>query len=122
MKLLENLRAVQTGKRRIVEEPLHTIQYNTEPSTEYEIKYAREYSILVKIGANQWIEEDLIRSSGGRVVDHAVEEMKHAILEHVYGEIYRDLRELSLLMRREQSYRDTPSMKKLEEIMRKIQL
>lgn len=122
MKLVENLRAVQTGKRRIVEEPLHTIQYNTEPSTEYEIKYAREYSILVKIGANQWIEEDLIRSSGGRVVEHAVEDMKHAILEHIYGEIYRDLRELYFLMRREQSYRDTSSMKKLEEIMSKIKL
>ena len=122
MKLVENLRAVETGKRRIVEGPLHTIQYNTEPSTEYEVKYAREYSILVKIGANQWIEEDLIRSSGGRVVEHAVEDMKHAILEHIYGEIYRDLRELYFLMRREQSYRDTSSMKKLEEIMSKIKL
>lgn len=122
MKLVENLRAVETGNRRIIEEPLHTIIYNTPPSTEYEIKYAKEYSIVVKIGANQWIEEDLIRSSDGRVIEHVVEEMKHAILEHVYGEIHRDLRELSLLMRREQSYRETPSMKKLEEIMGKITL
>lgn len=122
MKLVENLRAVETGNRRIIEEPLHTIRYDTTPNLEYEIKYAREYSIVVKIGANQWIEEELIRSSEGRVVDNALEDMKHAILEHVYGEIHRDLRELGLLMRREQSYRDTPSMKKLEEIMRKIQL
>lgn len=122
MKLVENLRAVETGNRRIIEEPLHTISYNTIPSSEYEIKYAREYSIVVKIGANQWIEEDLIRSSEGRVVDYALEDMKHAILEHVYGEINRDLRELGLLMRREQSYRETPSMKKLEEIMGKIKL
>lgn len=122
MKLVENLRAVETGNRRVIEEPLHTISYNTTPNAEYEIKYAKEYSITVKIGANQWIEEELIRSSEGRVVDNALEDMKHAILEHVYGEIHRDLRELGLLMRREQSYRDTPSMKKLEEIMEKITL
>lgn len=122
MKLVENLRAVETGNRRIIEEPLHTIWYDTSPNREYEIKYAKEYSITVKIGANQWIEEDIIRASGGRAIDHALEDMKHAILEHVYGEIDRDLRELYLLMRREQSYRDTPSMKKLEEIMGKITL
>ena len=122
MKLVENLRAVETGNRRIIEEPLYTIRYDTTPNLEYEIKYAKEYSIVVKLGANQWIEEELIRASGDRAIDHAVEDMKRAILEHVYGEIDRDLRELYLIMRREQSYRDTPSMKKLEEIMRKIQL
>lgn len=122
MKLVENLRAVETGNRRIVEEPLYTIRYDTTPSTEYKIKYAKEYSIVVKIGANQWIEEELIRASEGKVVDYALEDMKHAILEYVYGEIHRDLRELYLLMRREQSYRDTPSMTKLEEIMEKITL
>jgi hypothetical protein len=122
MKLVENLRAIETGNRCIVEDSLHTISYNTMPSSEYEIKYAKEYSIIVKIGANQWIEEDIIRTSGGRVIDHALEDMKHAIVEHIYGEINRDLRELYFLMRREQSYRENPSMKKLEEIMGKITL
>lgn len=122
MKLVENLRAVETGNRRIVEEPLHTIRFDATPNLEYEIKHAKEYSIVVKIGANQWIEEELIRSSGGRVIDHAVEDMKRAILEHIYGEIDRDLRELYLLMRREQSYRETSSLTKLEEIMGKITL
>lgn len=122
MKLVKNLRAIETGNRRIIEEPLHTISYNSAPNAEYEIKYAREYSIVVKIGANQWIEEDLVTASGGRVIDHALEEMKHAIIDHVYGEIERDLRELRVLMRREQSYRETPSIKKLEQIMEKITL
>lgn len=122
MKLVENLRAVETGNRRIIEEPLHTINYNTIPNAEYEIKYAKEYSIVVKIGANQWIEEDLVRSSDGRVIDLAVEEMKYSIIDHVYGEIYRDLRELTMLIRREQSYRESASIKKLEQIMEKITL
>lgn len=122
MKLVENLRAVETGNRRIIEEPLHTISYNSVPNAEYEIKYAKEYSIVVKIGANQWIEEDLVTASGGKVINLAVEEMKHAIIDHVYGEIERDLRELRIFMRREQSYRETPSMTKLEEIMEKIKL
>lgn len=122
MKLVENLRAVETGNRRIITEPLHTISYNAIPSSEYEIKYAKEYSIIVKIGANQWIEEDLIRSSDGRVIDNAVEHMKHAIHDHVYGEICRDLIELKFLMRNELSYRETSSIKKLEEIIEKITL
>jgi hypothetical protein len=122
MKLVENLRAVETGNRRIIMDPLHTIRYTSERDIEYSPKFAKEYSIIVTIGANQWIEEDIVKASDGRVVHHAVEDMKHAILEHVYGEIHRDLRELGFLMRREQSYRDTPSMKKLEEIMEKITL
>jgi hypothetical protein len=122
MKLVDNIRAVETGNRRIIEEPLHTISYSTIPNAEYEIKYAKEYSIVVKIGANQWIEEDLVRASGGKVINLAVEEMKHAIIDHVYGEIHRDLRELGLLMRREQSYRESDSTKKLQEIMEKITL
>lgn len=122
MKLVENLRAVETGNRRIIEEPLHTIRYTSERDAEHSPKFAKEYSIIVTIGTNQWIEEDLVRASSGRAIDHALEDMKHAILEHVYGEIYRDLRELSLLMRREQSYRETPSMSKLAEIIDKITL
>lgn len=122
MKLVDNIRAVETGNRRIIEEPLHTIRYTSERDAEHSPKFAKEYSIIVTIGANQWIEEDLVRASDGKVIEHAVENMKRNILEHVYGEIYRDLHELGLLMRREQSYRDTPSMKKLEEIMGKINL
>jgi hypothetical protein len=122
MKLVENLRAINTGKRHIIEEPLHSIRYDVTPSTDYSPKLAKEYSITVSLGANQLIHEDLIKMSEGRVIDRAVENMKHAILELVYGEIHRDLRELSLLMHRELYYRETPSMKKLEEIIEKITL
>lgn len=122
MKLIENIRAVATGNLRIIVDPLHTVSYNAKSSSEYERRYAKEYSIAVKIGANQWIDEDLITSSDGRVIQHALEEMKHAILENVYGEIYRDLIELNLLMRRELNYQETPSMKKLKEIMNEITL
>lgn len=122
MKLVENLKAVATGNRQHIMEPLHTIKYTTERDAEHSPKFAKEYSIIVAIGANQWIEEDLVRASDGKVIEHAVEHMKHAILDHVYGEIYRDLRELQFMMRRELSYRESPSLKKLEEIMEKITL
>ena len=122
MKLVENLRAVETGNRRIIEEPLYTIRYDTTPNLEYEIKYAKEYSIVVKLGANQWIEEELIRASGGRAIDHAVEDMKRAILEHVYGELRRDLFDLQMEMRNEMNYYDSPSLQKLVKIIEKITL
>lgn len=122
MKLVENLRAVETGNRRMIEEPLHTIRYTSERDAEHSPKFAKEYSIIVTIGTNQWIEEDLVRASDGKVIELAVENMKHNILEHVYGEIYRDLRELQFIMRNELRYRESGSTKKLKEIMEKITL
>ena len=122
MKLVDNLKAVATGNRQYIMEPLHTIDYKCESVETVLHNYAREYSIVVTVGTNQWIDEELVRKSGGKVIDHAVENMKHNILDHVYGEIYRDLRELQFLMRNELSYRESASTKKLEEIMEKITL
>ena len=122
MKLVDNLKAVSTGNRQYIMEPLHTIRYTSERDAEHSPKFAKEYSIIVTIGANQWIDEDLIRTSDGQAINRAVENMKHAILEHVYGEIYRDLRDLQFELRNELSYRESPTMKKLEEIMEKITL
>lgn len=122
MKLVDNLKAVATGNRQYIMEPLHTIKYTADPADIAGVNFAREYSITVTIGANQWIDEELVRKTGGKVIEHAVENMKHNILEHVYGEIYRDLRELQFLMRNELSYRESASTKKLEEIMEKITL
>lgn len=122
MKLVDNLKAVATGNRQYIMEPLHTIKYTADVADIAGVNFAREYSIHVTIGTNQWIDEDLVRASDGKVIDHAVENMKHNILEHVYGEIYRDLRELQFLLRNELSYRESPSSKKLEEIMEKITL
>ena len=122
MKLVDNLKAVETGNRRYIKEPLHTIDYKCESVEIVLGNFAREYSIHVTIGTNQWIAEDRIRASDGKVIEYAVEEMKHNILEHVYGEIYRDLRELQFVMRNELSYRDSPSTEKLQEIMEKITL
>ena len=122
MKLVDNLKAVATGNRQYIMEPLHTIKYTADVADIAMGNFAREYSIHVTIGTNQWIDEDLVRASDGKVIDHAVENMKHNILEHVYGEIYRDLRELQFLMRNELSYRESTSTKKLQEIMEKIVL
>jgi hypothetical protein len=122
MKLVENLKAVATGNRQYIMEPLHAIKYTSQAADIYSVNFAREYSIVVTLGANQWIDEDLIRTSDGQVINRAVEDMKHAILEHVYGEIYRDLRDLQFELRNELSYRESPTMKKLEEIMEKITL
>jgi hypothetical protein len=122
MKLVDNIRAVDTGNRQHIMEPLHTIRYTADPVDIAGVNFAREYSIRVTLGANQWIDEDLVRATDGKAIEYAVENMKHNILEHVYGEIYRDLRELQFLMRNELSYRESGSTKKLEEIMEKITL
>lgn len=124
MKLVNHIKAIETGNRSIIVDPLHTIKYTSEIDRDYIPSFAKEYSITVTIGTNVWIEDNLIKSSGSKVVDLAVEEMKYAIIEHVYGDLNRDLHELKFLLRNELGYRETEtsSIKKLEEIIDKISL
>jgi hypothetical protein len=118
MKFLEHLKTVETGNKQIIVEPLYAIRYDVTPNdTDYAPRFAKEYSITVKLGANQWIEEDLIKASDGKVVEYAVEEMKNAIAEQLYGELRRDLQELHFQMRNEYGYRDTKSNDMLVKII-----
>lgn len=123
MKLVDNIKAVETGNRRLIEEPLHKIKLNYEsaPYT-FNPQFAKEYAITVTLGANEWIAEDLIKSSDGEVINHAIQHMKYAIIEELYGELRRDLMDLQMEMRRELNYYDSPSLKKLVKIVEKISL
>lgn len=123
MKLVENIRAVETGKRRIIEEPLHKIKLDYDKAPDpYNPEFAKEYAITVTLGANEWIAEDLIRSSDGEVINYAIQRMKYAIVEELYGELRRDLLDLQREMRNELNYYDSPSLKKLVTIVEKITL
>ena len=122
MKLIENIKAVDTGHRRHIEEPLQMIRLRPDEPTAYSPPFARGYSIDVRLGATQWISEDIIKDSGGKVVEHALNEMKHAIIEEVYGELRRDLMDLHREMRNELNYYDSKSIKKLVKIVEKISL
>jgi hypothetical protein len=122
MKLVEHIKAVETGNRRPIEEPLYKIVLTVDSPPTYKFNYAREYAITVTLGANQWIAEDLIKQAGVRVIEQAVDEMKHAIVEAVYGELRRDLMDLHREMRNELNYYDSKSIKKLVKIVEKITL
>lgn len=122
MKLIENIKAVDTGHRRHIEQPFQIIRLTTDKPTDYIPQFARGYSIDVRLGATQWISEDIIKDSGGKVVEHALNEMKHAIIEEVYGELRRDLMDLRMNLRNELSYHDSPSLEKLAKIVEKISL
>lgn len=121
MKLLEHIKAVDTGNRRPVLDPMIMANLKMEATPH---NFAREYSIRVTIGSNQWIDEELIKSSKGEVVQYAIEQMKYNIVEEVYGELRRDLLELHRDLRSELNYhyQDSASLKKLEEILEKITL
>lgn len=123
MRLIDNLKAVETHNRRYIAEPLHKINLTLEREpVSSPIRFAKEYAITVTIGANQWIAEDLVRSSEGQVVVNAVQHMKRAIVEHVYGELRRDLFDLQMEMRNEMNYYDSHSLQKLVKIIEKITL
>ncbi len=121
MKFLEHLKAVETGNKQIIVEPLYTIRYDSDADV-FVPRFAKEYSITVRLGANQWIEEDLIKSSDRKVIEYAVEEMKHAIAEQLYGELRRDLQKLHFQMRNEFGYRESTSFDKLTQIIEKVTL
>ena len=123
MKIVDSIKAVATDNNRLIVEPLYKIKLETgKIPADYTVKFAREYAITITIGANQWIAEDLIRSSEGEVIDYAVQKMKHAIMEELYGELRRDLIDLQMEMRNELNYYDSPSLKKLVKIVEKITL
>ena len=122
MKLVEHIKAVETGNRRPIEEPLYKIVLTVDSPPTYEFNYAREYAITVTLGANQWIAEDLIQQSSVQVIEQAVREMKRAIVEVVYGELRRDLMDLHREMRNEVNYYDSKSIKKLVKIVEKISI
>lgn len=122
MKLVKHIKAVETGNRRPIEEPLYKITFTADSPSSAHFNYAREYAITVTLGANQWIAEDLIKQAGVHVIEQAVNEMKHAIVEVVYGELRRDLMDLHREMRNELNYYDSKSIKKLVKIVEKITL
>jgi hypothetical protein len=124
MKFLEHLKAVDTGNKQIILEPLYAIRYDTTPPSDrdYIPRFAREFSITVRLGASQYIEEDLIKASDGQVVELAVEEMRHAIAEKLYGDLRRDLQKLHSQMRNEFGYRESPSNDMLVQIIDKVTL
>jgi hypothetical protein len=121
MKLIDGIKAIATGQVRHIDEPLYKINLTVDESYS-KINFAREYAITVKLGANQFIAEDLIAQSGGEVITHAVNHMKRAVAELVYGELRRDLFDLQMEMRNELNYYDSNSLKKLVKIMEKISL
>lgn len=125
MKLVEHIKAVETGNRRPIQEPLYKIALSVDSPSPLQFNYAREYRITVTLGANQFIAEDLIQQSRGKVVEYAVDEMKHAIVEVVYGELKRDLLELRMKMRYESNHAydyQSPTIAQLDKIIEKISI
>ena len=122
MKVIDNIKAIATGNRRYIDEPFHRISYKSESIDSELIKFAKEYAITVTLGANEWIAEDLIKASDGQVIENAIQHMKYAIVEELYGELRRDLIDLQMEMRRELNYYDSPCLKKLVKIVEKISL
>ena len=122
MKLIEHIKAVETGNRRPIEEPLYKIALSVDSPSPLQFNYAREYRITVTLGANQFIAEDLIQQSRGKVVEYAIDEMKHAIVEVVYGELRRDLMDLRMELRNELNRYNSPTVEQLDKIIKKISL
>lgn len=122
MKLIDNIKAIATGNLRYIAEPFHKITWKAEPVDPILTRFAREYAITVTLGANEWIAEDLIKASDGQVIENAIQWMKVAIVEELYGELRRDLMDLQMEMRNELNYYDSPSLKKLVKIVEKISL
>jgi hypothetical protein len=95
MKLIDSIKAVATGQRRKhITQPLHRVELFSDKAPEWQSKCAREYTITVTLGASEWIAEEAIEGSGGKVIDYAIDRMKDAIVHKVYGELAYELKDL----------------------------
>jgi len=94
MKLIDSIKAVATGQRRHINTPLHKVKFIADKAPDFHGKYARKYTITVTLGATEWIAEDEIDHSGGKVIDYAIDRMKDAIAHKVYGELAYELKDL----------------------------
>lgn len=94
MKLIDSIKAVATGQRRHIDTPLHKVKFIADKAPDWQAKCAREYTITVTLGASEWIAEEAIEGSGGKVIDYAIDRMKDAIVHKVYGELAYELKDL----------------------------
>ena len=123
MELLDNIRAVNTGHRKHISSPLFSISMISDSEPTFNAgNYSRQYNISVTLGANQWIAEEAIQRSSGVVVTQAVEHMKAAVADLIYGELRADLHRLAHTLRNEVAYRDSESLTELNAIIEKVSL
>ena len=126
MKLIDGIKAVATGHRSHIEEPLYKIKLIGDKEPDWQAKFAREYVIMITLGASEWIAEEAINASGGKVIDYAVERMRHAIVDKVYGELSYELINLRNDLRYHYGHKTSdhlnPIIEKLDEIIEKITL
>lgn len=120
MKFIEQIKAVDMDRRTAIEADLVSITMSESKNPDYYT--AREFFIGVKLGATQLIEEEVIRQSRGEVIAHATYAMKKNIVHLVYGDIKQELVTALRLVRNDSYYRDTEATKKLEAIIRSLEV
>lgn len=120
-KFLDKLN-VAIGKRVPIDEPLLAVslQESTLPAFSTH-QTAREFHLKITLGSTVLLDEDLIQTSGGKVVEVAIEDMKASIARLVYGDIKEPLLDLRDTLTRRAYGRECAEIKTIDSILRMIQ-
>lgn len=127
-KLLENLKAVNTGERSYIDTPLSSYNVTYDPidfaydpidfaTLTPEMGYL--YRIDVRLGANQFI-SDLELQKNPNIINQCKTLVGRGIAEEVYGEVRNDLIKIMIELRQVGLPYNNSSLRKIKELIEKI--
>lgn len=126
MSLIKSIRNINVGHQFDRADPRYKIDLYTDRNPEVNrTRGTREYQLVAYLAYNQVISIEMIQYSDKSYLDYAIDNMKEAVIDSVYGELQKDLVELMYIMHGELSGVNPPtgkSLEKIDEIIKKISL
>lgn len=126
MALIDSIRNINVGHQFDRADPRFKIDLYTDRNPELRRSQGtREFQLVANLSYNQVISIEMIQDSDQSYLDYAIDNMKVAVVDSVYGELQKDLVELMYIVHSEVVSSNPPSGKSLEkigEILKKISL
>lgn len=126
MSLIKSIRNINVGHQFDRADPRYKIDLYTDRNPEVNrTRGTREYQLVAYLAYNQVISIEMIQYSDKSYLDYAIDNMKEAVIDSVYGELQKDLVELMYITHGELSSQSPPtgkSLEKIREIIKKISL
>jgi hypothetical protein len=126
MSLIKSIRNINVDHQFDRTDPRYKIDLYTDRNPEVNrTQGTREYQLVASLAYNQVISIEMIQDSDQSYLDYAIDNMKEAVVDSVYGELQKDLVELMYITHSELFDVNPPtgkSLEKIREIIKKITL
>ena len=117
-KILREIKSTETGNKKIINQPYYTISYSEFPR-EIMLEYAMEYDIGVSLGSTMYVSMEEIKSNP-EVVEYNRKKICRMVAEELYGDVRKELIDLSILVSKENIPYDSQIYQKIKNIIEMI--